>query len=189
MAILDKIHDTNPVSLVRKLRDGWNVLIDDYMSRRLTAGPGIRLTREPAGTVISSTARGGGGVGGAAGYVGPFAVEATTKNGNTITEIKIYNSADPDSGICGWSDVVSPIQNTTLQGSFTESFIVVLNLVYENNKYSCHFSAEPWHNIKSSERIWPIAAVQSGNLVQMWTGGMIYWRSRFLVSFGRGDAG
>lgn len=182
MAMLEKIHDTNPVSLVRKLRDGWNLLIDDYMSRRLTAGPGIRLTREPAGTVISSTARGGGNVaGGDAGYANYFAVEAVEGG------VRIFDGGNPESPYAGLTDV-DTVSAGTLSGPFADGTYICLRLGVSNNAYTQTFEAVAENLLPAwNSPVWPIAQIVGGNVVQRWTGGMIFWRSRFIIGFGRGN--
>ena len=105
--MLSKISDVNPVAAVRALRQGWNELLDDYFSRRLTAGKGIRLNRTAAGTTISTIASpGGGGTGGGGdGYANYFAVEFTRDDTGTVTGVRIFDGGNPDSIDAGLSDV------------------------------------------------------------------------------------
>ena len=56
--MLQKITETGPVALGRKLKDAVNTIIDELAARRLTAGHGIKISRYPSGTVISATAEG-----------------------------------------------------------------------------------------------------------------------------------
>ena len=183
--MLQKIFEANPVALARQLRDQWNEFLDDYAGRRLSAGPGIRLNRtRGAGTTISATVSpGGGGVSepGGAAYANYFAVEQTDGG------VRIFDGGNPESPYAGLTDV-DTVSAGTLSGPFANNTYICLRLGVQTgtsgNYYTHTFEAtgllpNAW------EPVVILAQIVNGAVVQRWTGGMIFWRSRFVIGFGR----
>lgn len=91
----------SPLPSGEPAKRGWDKVreILQYLrSIRLVAGPGIRLQRTHAGTVIEATGTGTGSGGGAAGYSGIFAVSLVTENeavSLTVTAGRCYVNGDP----------------------------------------------------------------------------------------------
>ena len=184
--MLSKISDVNPVACVRALRQGWNELLDDYFSRRLTAGKGIRLNRTAAGTVISTIAAGGGGGVAGGGYANYFAVEVAevSEEYGYPTKIRVFDGADPESLTAGptdvgdvpaqviniyvLSDMYVYLELSTLDGELVQNFVV-------NENPPAEFAA------LNPEYILIAQVSRDGKVVQRWPGGMIYWRSLFLI--------
>lgn len=107
--MLSRITESNPVALVKRLRDWINdTLLPELQSRRLTAGHGISISRHPSGTVISATAETGGGA-----PVAPaqyFAVSVRNDSAGTIPAYHAVKLGDPLDDPPGWK--VSPAVNS-----------------------------------------------------------------------------
>lgn len=122
-------------------------------------------------------------------YRNCFKVTATawTERGS-VAGVSITDGGNPDSSVCGLTDVV-PVSAGTLtqEGGFGNGY-VCLRLVVDTTGGTPPYSHEfeflpdppnPW------EPVVILAEIIGGQVVQRWTGGMIYWRSRFVIGFGR----
>lgn len=128
-------------------------------------------------------------------YRNCFAVEATGWNANGyITGFSITDGGNPDNPDCGLTDV-GPVPVGTLtrsDGAFGDGYVCLRLAVDDSGArptYSHVFEwasaiPDPWEPAMILAEV-----VRQGNLsvvVQRWTGGMIFWRSRFVIGFGRG---
>ena len=121
-------------------------------------------------------------------YRNCFAVEATGWNANgAITGVRIFDGGNPESPYAGLTDV-DTVSAGTLAGPFANNTYICLRLAVQTgtsgNYYTHTFEAtgllpNAW------EPVVILAQIVNGAVVQRWTGGMIFWRSRFVIGFGR----
>ena len=126
-------------------------------------------------------------------YRNYFAVDATGWNANGyVTGFSITDGGYPDNPDCGLTDV-GPVRKGTLTRSqpFSYGYVCLRLIVGDDGgepTYSHVFewntaAPDPWEPVIILAEV-----VRSGNqfvLVQRWTGGVVYWRQRFVIGFGR----
>lgn len=122
-----------------------------------------------------------------------FRVTATGWDDNGyITGISVTDGGNPESIYCGVTDV-GDVPAGTLSGTFYEGYIC-LRLVVDDSGNTPAYS----HQIEYSSSVPsprdPVVILAEivprfgrRAVVQRWTGGMIHWRDRFVIGFGRGN--
>lgn len=141
-------HGDNLASLFEK----FNRVIDYLREIRLVAGNGIRISRQPAGTTIESTATASGGTPATPPQGHAFDAELINKGTeeNPDYYVRIYNSSLPDSPYAGVVVVYEwdmPIPVTELKVTTQDGFFVVLDITYVKNgdpPFSFQFSLLPY---------------------------------------------
>ena len=146
---------------------------DDVRACEISGGPGIRVTRNPNGTIVSAIRQPSGGSAGApAGYSGYFKVIPGQAKGT----LRIVDGANQNAAICGKTDVGDvPMETLTSQ----EGTLYLIMKAISATTYTQTFE---WM-IPSGAVGWTeIATVDSdGVITQRWTGNTIYWGQRYLI--------
>ncbi|MBQ7208161.1 MAG: hypothetical protein IJS01_10230 [Lentisphaeria bacterium] len=127
-------------------------------------------------------------------YRNYFKVAATGySDRGVITGVRIFDGGDPESTSAGLTDV-GDVPVTTLAGTFQDGTLFFVRLTVPDtpppssgtNFYTHTFFTASRTNFPNAwEPVVLLAEVVGGQIVQRWTGGMIYWRSRFIIGFGR----
>ena len=126
-------------------------------------------------------------------YRNYFAVGATGWNERGyITGFSIADGGNPDNPDCGLTDVESVGKGTlTRADAFGEGFVCLRLVVGDDGGQPIYSHVFEWNTAEPNpwEPVVILAeVVRQGNLhvvVQRWTGGVIYWRQRFVIGFGR----
>ena len=115
-----------------------------------------------------------------------FKVSAMEFNGNSrILKLRIYDGGDPQSDCCGLTDAgtVSCEELAAGGGKY-----ICLRLVAEDSHLHHKFEilhAPPEENEPVVILAEIVRRYDGEKVVQRWTGGMIHWRDRFVIPFGR----
>jgi len=130
------------------------------------------LSENGVGLILLGGAGGGGG-----GYNGYFkAVLVTeTENGQDVQKVKIVNGADPTATVCGHTDI-GDVNAATL--NFEAGKSVYLTATYANNAWTKTFVAAA---AAPTGMYFEIAACGDGKVSQVWTGGAIYFGTRYWI--------
>jgi hypothetical protein len=115
------------------------------------------------------------------------------------TGFSITDGGDPDSSDCGLTDVDKVSVGTLTPGpgagdGFSTGYVCLRLTVDTSGDTPSYTHTFEWRDIAQPPYPWePVVmlaeVVRRGNMfvaVQRWTGGMIYWRSRFVLGWGRG---
>lgn len=109
-------------------------------------------------------------------YNGYFkAILQETKDG--VKQVKIVNGADPESGICGHTDIGN-VNAATL--NFEEGKSLYLTAVYVSANATWSLSFVMANNAPNG-MYFEIAACRDGKLSQVWTCGTIYFGTRYWI--------
>jgi hypothetical protein len=97
-----------------------------------------------------------------------------------LTQIKIIDGGNPDSIVCGYSDI-SAVYTETLDIASDDCFIA-MQLIREDDTWKHKFKTvsdfnEPWEIIPHII----LAEINHGRIIQRWTGGVVHWRDRFII--------
>lgn len=165
--------------------DGWfGELWDDVHACELSGGPGVRVNRTPDGTTVSAITVPAGGSGGVQIYNGYFVVidaSETSETGEITRKIQIIDGENPDSSICGQTDLGSVEKKTVEYDALPESGTapVYLLVKYESGKYNFSFQIGG-ETPKSPTGFCILADINSGGVIrQLWTDGVIYFSERY----------
>lgn len=123
----------------------------------------------------------GGAGGGGAEYNGYFkaVVVTETENDQEVKKVKIINGEAPTATVCGHTDIGNV---DTAKLNFEEGKSLYLTAAYSstNNRWSFSF-AMAYATAVPTGMYWEIAACQDGKVSQVWTGGTIYFGTRYWI--------
>jgi hypothetical protein len=106
-----------------------------------------------------------------------------------ITKIRIFDGADPESGIAGPTDT-GDVYAAEIEHTFTAGTNIYLRLKVGTRAdgtacFTHEFEVNAVENLQ--EPMLCLAEIGRENkIIQRWTGGKIYWRDRFVIPFLRG---
>ena len=107
-----------------------------------------------------------------------------------ITKVRIYDGADPESIISGMTDV-GEVYHEELTGNFVRGTRFYVSLTMQKYLDAAWIFSHIFEvNIEESAARPSICLAEIGpdnNVIQRWTGGMIYWRDRFILPPRRGE--
>lgn len=115
--------------------DRWNQLVDYLHAARLVPGPGVRISRMPAGTVISAAAVSrGGSVAAVHTPAGPFDVLVFDDGdgGAPVWKVRLHNSANIKSTTAGMVTIGSHRRMFDVQTWDAKAGVVYLEITYDD---------------------------------------------------------
>ena len=111
------------------------------------------------------------------GYSGYFTVIPGTVEGNVLKTVKIVNGDMPDSQYAGHTDLGGVAVGEVAIPAVGTYFIYLI-LRWNGSSYTQYFSTES----ESDDAVsWRLAAVAGDSISQVWTGGQIYWGTRYFI--------
>ena len=115
-------------------------------------------------------------------YRSYFKVEAEKHDANgRLSRVKIIDGAQPELDFSGYTDVGGiPSGVVDVPGNG----FVVLVLIRKYREWVQEFRFLSWNDFHETDFTVPyfvLAQISDNKIIQRWTGGMIYWRTRFII--------
>lgn len=122
------------------------------------------------------------GAGGESEYKNYFQVVAEKHDDNgRLSQVKIIDGAQPELDFSGYTDVGGVSSGVV---DVPGNGFVVLVLIRKYREWVQEFRFLSWNDFHETDFTVPyfvLAQISDSKIIQRWTGGMIYWRTRFII--------